>query len=251
MKIEQMLKTIEDESAHFYEAQLRKLLDSEDRQWLVEQLVTYIIKEKYGEVHHEISVSKKKYPHETLAKRKERISRIQALNIDLNAVKEIRTEFDSYTRESLEKNGHINNAEHKGLKIVPSNLRSEEGNQLLVRAKDFLFALLFCGKKHGVNIERTKRDELTITIASDKANCLESFMIAVTEFPARGVWYDSEGISDDENATNTVMQVEFGDDEQGVCASALMSALKLINNLEINEEILYCRIEQAKYSSLI
>ena len=113
-----------------------------------------------------------------------------------------------------------------------------------------MYALLYCDAEQGVRIQRPRRDYLTVIVATKKHRRLERFLLAVTELPAKGVWHDPQGVSDDDHAKNTVMQIEFGDDADGLIAKGVVAALGLINNLEINEQILYCRIERLNASSL-
>ena len=110
--------------------------------------------------------------------------------------------------------------------------------------------MLFGDAKIGVRLPRDRRDFLTVTIPAPKANALERFMLAVTELRASGTWLDPEGISDDIGAPNTILQVEFGDSADGLISEALFVVLGMLNDLEVNEEILYGRIEDLERSNL-
>ena len=251
MNLDNLLETIDRETAEYFEEQLRQKLKEQDRLWLEEQLLALILEKKYGEGHAGVSISRKKKSQEELEARKERIDRIKALRLDLETSEQKTEDYKILTREELIARKILIDPPHKGLGIITPEQRSARGNELLQETRDILYALLFCNRRQNVKIIRAHRDFLTVTLAADKAPCLENFLLAVTEIPARGIWHDPEGVSDDEGVNNTVMQVEFGDDQNGKVSDMIMSALQLLNNLEINEEILYCRIENAQKSSLV
>ena len=76
-------------------------------------------------------------------------------------------------------------------------------------------------------------------------------MLAVTETHADGTWLDPEGVSDDIGASNTILQVEYGDGPDALVSDALIVVVRLLNELEVNEEILYARIEGLERSTLV
>ena len=77
------------------------------------------------------------------------------------------------------------------------------------------------------------------------------FMKATTELSATGTWQDPTGSDSDLRADNVVMEIEFGETEGEAIGQGVITALKLINNLEINEEILYGRMENVAQSTLV
>ena len=159
--------------------------------------------------------------------------------------------FKGLTREALIAGKHLKDPPHKGKEAVDASHRSETGEALLTEAHDVFYALLFCDQGLGVALKRTKRDFLTVTLPSKKASSLERFMLAVTETRVAGTWLDPEGVSDDVEVSNTVLQVEFGDTDDDLVCDALIAVLGLINSLEVNEQILYARIEKIARSTLI
>ena len=68
---------------------------------------------------------------------------------------------------------------------------------------------------------------------------------------ALGTWQDPRGAANDMQADNVVLQVEYGEIEGELVGNGIVLALGLINNLEINEEILYGRMENVEQTTLI
>ena len=83
-----------------------------------------------------------------------------------------------------------------------------------------------------------------------KSDALD-FMKATTELSAAGTWQDPQGAANDLRADNIIMEIEYGEIEGEVIGHGVVLALSLINNLEINEEILYGRMENIEQSTLI
>jgi hypothetical protein len=68
-------------------------------------------------------------------------------------------------------------------------------------------------------------------------------MKATMELSAMGTWQDPKGAANDLRADNIVMEIEYSETEGEEIDDGIVTALSLINNLEINEEILYGRTE--------
>ncbi|MEO1086669.1 MAG: hypothetical protein AAFY88_20745, partial [Acidobacteriota bacterium] len=119
--------------------------------------------------------------------------------------------------------------------------RSAEGEALLQEVHDLFYALLFCSPAQGVRLQ------VPAAGVSVTASMKRSSRAALPD----GTWLDPEGISDDIGARNTLLQVEFGDSSDGLISDGLIVIIRLINFLEINEEILYARIEQLEKSTLV
>jgi hypothetical protein len=60
-----------------------------------------------------------------------------------------------------------------------------------------------------------------------------------------------QGAASDLRADNVVLEIEYGEIEGERIGDGVVTALKLINNLEINEEILYGRMENIEQSTLV
>jgi hypothetical protein len=83
-----------------------------------------------------------------------------------------------------------------------------------------------------------------------KSDALD-FMKATTELSAQGTWQDPKGVANDMRADNVVLEIEYGELEGERIGDGVVTALRLINNLEINEEILYGRMENIEQSTLV
>ena len=83
-----------------------------------------------------------------------------------------------------------------------------------------------------------------------KAGALD-FMRASTELAAEGTWQDPDSVSNDEHAANIVLEVQFGETADELVGHGITTALSLINNLEINEQVLYARMINVEESTLI
>jgi hypothetical protein len=91
---------------------------------------------------------------------------------------------------------------------------------------------------------------LTLAIPRMKAHAID-FMKATTEMSALGTWQDPDSVSNDSRADNVILEVEFGEVEGEYIGKGVILALSLINNLEVNEQILYGRMINIEQSTLI
>ncbi|MGD1714140.1 hypothetical protein [Hydrocoleum sp. CS-953] len=76
-------------------------------------------------------------------------------------------------------------------------------------------------------------------------------MKATTEISGLGNWQDPDSVSNDSRADNIILQVEYGEIEGELIGDGIVICLSLINNLEINEQILYARMINVEQSTLI
>lgn len=136
-----------------------------------------------------------------------------------------------------------------GLAAIEPRQRSTKGEALLEEARDMLYTLLYGDKDINVHITRGKEEILTMVLPQGKSDTL-SFLKAVTEMNTTGTWKDPQGISNDDQANNIGLQVEFGDNAKGNAGLAVFVALNLINLLHVNEQIFYARMEKVERSSL-
>jgi hypothetical protein len=58
-------------------------------------------------------------------------------------------------------------------------------------------------------------------------------------------------VSNDQRADNVLLEVEYGEIESELVGHGIIRALSLINNLEINEQILYARMINIEETTLI
>ena len=127
---------------------------------------------------------------------------------------------------------------------------SPSGEELLEHAKDVLYALLFGDETTATRFDRVQRELLTLTLPSAKADAFE-FIPAATELSGAGMWRDPSGVSNDVRADNVIVEVEFGEVAGELVGHGIVRCLSLINNLEINEQILYARMINVEESTLI
>ena len=59
------------------------------------------------------------------------------------------------------------------------------------------------------------------------------------------------GVSNDVRADNVIVEVEFGEVAGELVGHGIVRCLSLINNLEVNEQILYARMINVEESTLI
>ncbi|MEM1180173.1 MAG: hypothetical protein AAGM22_17660 [Acidobacteriota bacterium] len=234
-----------------FEARLRDALAERSQAWLVEQLTRHVLRERHlAEAPHQ-KLARQGRLTEPVAARRQRLQRIERLQLDDAKLRHLLAGYGALDRAALEAEGYLVSPPHLGKQALDSSHRSARGDALLQDAHDLFYALLFGTPAQNVRLPRMRRDFLTVTLPSSKSALLERFMLAVTETPAAGTWLDPEGVSDDVGARNTLLQVEFGDSADGLISDGLIAVIRRINALEVNEEILYARIEQLEKSTLV
>lgn len=100
-----------------------------------------------------------------------------------------------------------------------------------------------------VRFDRIARGLLTLTLLRRKAEAL-GFTSAATELGVLGTWLDPDGVSDDSRAETVVLEVEYGEVTGETIGHVIVLALGLINNLEVNERVLYARMIDVEQSTL-
>ena len=133
--------------------------------------------------------------------------------------------------------------------IMPAH-RSPAGDELLTHAKDLLFALLFGDAANGTHLDRVQQELLTMAVPRFKLGAVD-FMPASTELSAAGTWQDPHSVSNDERADNVLLEVQYGEVDGELVGRGIVTALSLINNLEVNEQVLYARMINVEETSLI
>ena len=180
-----------------------------------------------------------------------RLARVSALALDVDAVEAFVQGHAHLNRESLIELGHLHPAApEKGTDPIGPAHRGASGEVLLVHAKDVLYALLFGDETTATRIERVQRELLTLTLPRAKADAFD-FIPAATELSGAGMWRDPAGVSNDVRADNVIVEVEFGEVAGEHVGHGIVRCLGLINNLEINEQILYARMINVEESTLI
>ncbi len=134
--------------------------------------------------------------------------------------------------------------------LLGTHDRTRQGEVLLERAKDILFGCLFGDASARTDLVRVQTELLTFVLPRFKAGALD-FMRASTELAAAGTWQDPDSVSSDERADNVVLEVQFGETAGELVGNAIICALRLINNLEVNEQVLYARMINVEETTLI
>ncbi|NES05271.1 MAG: hypothetical protein F6K22_22090 [Okeania sp. SIO2F4] len=246
LSIQGVVSSIKEELAPQFEEKLRSYLVQQDRDWLIEQIIRLTLDSFY--------IKKKDIKAIQEQKALERLSRIERLKdmaLDRQKLNDFIKKNQKINRDRLiEAEYLINNPPEKGTDLITEKYRSDLGNELLILAKDVLFALLFGDESNHVKFTRIEQELLTLTVPRFKSESL-NFMKATTEISGLGTWQDPDSVSNDSRADNIILQVEYGEIEGELIGNGIVTCLSLINNLEINEQILYARMINVEESTLI
>jgi hypothetical protein len=138
----------------------------------------------------------------------------------------------------------------KGSAAITSEHRSADGEALLEQAKDILFGLLFGDASTRTDFDRVRHELLTFALPRHKAGAL-NFMRASTELAAAGTWQDPDRVANDDRADNVLLEVQYGETADEIVGDGIVRTLSIINNLEVNEQILYARMIDVEQTTLI
>ena len=244
--IETVVRGINRELVPLFEERLRAALSGRDREWLVEQVVRLTL-----DAHSLQEMDRRTVVEAKARARKERLARVVALGLDRSGLEAFLAEHAGATRERLVAGGHLaEDAPAKGTALIQGTHRSPAGEAVLTAAKDVLFALLFGDDSNGTTLDRIQQELLTMAVPRFKSGALD-FMKASTELSAAGTWQDPDSVSNDERADNILLEVQFGEVEGELVGQGIVAALSLINNLEVNEQILYARMMNIEEATLI
>jgi hypothetical protein len=243
--IDELLHAIRAQMAPQVEARLREELALKDRDWLVEQLIRLSLGPELAGLRDQVQTDLR------LAEdRAGRIDRLRMLGLDSGALNGFIAAYGGRDQNRLIEGGFLKPGHPaKGTEMVAVEHRTPEGEKLLEHAKDILFGLLYGDETTGTVFNRCEREILTITLPRGKAHSL-AYLKATTELQAFGTWRDPGSVSHDSRADNVLVQVEFGETADEHIGSGLVVALGLINNLEINEQILYAQMVNVEQSTL-
>jgi hypothetical protein len=244
--IRSLIQSVNLELSPVFEERLRALLVDKDREWLVDQVVRLSL-----DAHSLREIDRRSERDAKARARAARLDRVRALELDTAALAEFLAAHATTTRDSLEASGHLlAGAPVKGTALLTAEHRSPAGEELLEYAKDMLFALLFGDASTSTTLDRVQQELLTFALPVAKAGALD-FMRASTEITAAGTWQDPESVSNDERAANTLLEVQYGDTADELVGHGVIAALGLINNLEVNEQVLYARMIDVEQTTLI
>jgi hypothetical protein len=244
--IEEIIRSISRELSPQLEERLRAELAGRDHEWLVDQIVRLTL-----DAHALQEIDRRSERDQKAAARAERLARVTQLDLDSATLLGFVERHNDVTRERLIADGLLRtDAPAKGTKLLGPEHRRSTGEVLLTRAKDVLFALLFGDETTNTRLERTGHELLTVAVPRFKAATLD-FMRASTELVAAGTWQDPDNISNDERAENVLIEVQFGETPDELVGRGVVTCLTLINNLEINEQVLYARMVNVEETTLI
>ncbi len=241
--IENIVREINKELAPQFEEKLRAHLAKQDRDWLIEQIVRLTL-----DKHSLEELDRRQYLEAEGEKHLQRIDRLKKMNLGVRRLKVFIARYKKISREMLIAENYLNkHAPPRGTALITGEFRSAEGEKLLQYAKDILFGLLFGDKTLNVEFERVHRELLTLNIPRAKAGAF-NFLKANAELNALETWQDSTGeaLSD-----NILLEIEYGETADEMVGNGIVAALRLINHLEVNEEILYGRMSEIEQSTLV
>jgi hypothetical protein len=242
--IDDLARSIARDVSPQFEERLRAELAGRDREWLIDELVRLTLT-RHGLEDLDRDAAA------TAVLRGQRLERVRALALDHAAVERFVAEATGETREHLVAEGYlVETAPAKGTSLIRADHRTARGEERLTHVKDVLFALLFGDDTTGTRLERMGQELLTLAVPRSKAGALD-FMRASTELTAAGTWQDPDSVSNDERADNVLLEVQFGETADELVGRGIIAALSLINNLEINEQVLYARMINIEETTLI
>jgi hypothetical protein len=235
-----------------FRLRLREKLLGQPKEWLVDELLARIgdappaDADAPGDAGDSGGASQEANQKERAA----RSARIKAMCLDDACLHAFIDRCRHLTRDRLEQEGFLIAPPVKGAALIGASCRTPRGEALLREAKDLLEALLFGDAELGVRLVRVQRELLTITVARPKAGAIARLLRAATEIDVEGTWRDPDEVSHDDRAPNTLIEVEYGEVATEAVGRGIKLALRLINDLEINEQILYARMENIEESTL-
>jgi hypothetical protein len=244
--IEALLRVVNRDLVPQFESRLRAALEGREQEWLIDQIVRLAL-----DAHSLQALDRRLAQAEQARRRAERAARVAAMSIDAAWVAEFIERHRRVDRGSLIESGLLRtDAPEKGTDPIGPAHRTPAGEDRLTLAKDALFALLFGDASTNTRLDRVQRELLTLTLPRFKAGALD-FMRASTEISGAGTWQDPESVSNDIRADNVILEVEFGEVAGELVGQGIVRSLSLINNLEVNEQILYARMVNVEESTLI
>ena len=246
LTIESVIQEINKELVPQFEQKLRAHLQGKSPEWLIEQIIRLTLDA------HSLQSKDRSVDRKAKAQRvARRAKRLREMGLNEEKLAAFIARYGGYTRERLIGEAFLKpSAPVKGATLIDETHRSKSGNELLQQAKDILFGLLFGHAHTNTHFARTEQELLALTVPRHKAHALD-FMQATTEMTVFGTWQDPESLADDDRAENIILEMEYGEVKSERIGDGIITTLSLINNLEINEQILYARMMNVEQSSLI
>jgi hypothetical protein len=246
MHLDTIIREINKDIVPQFEDRLRASLALQEKEWLIEQIIHLS-----RHTHRAQDSLPAHRPQARNQERADRVARLRRMALDRTLLVGFVERYERYDRDRLMREGYLRqDIPVQGRELITELYRSPEGSLLLQEAKDILFGLLFGDASVNTRLNRIQRELLTFAVPRVKAVALD-FMQAATQFSAAGTWQDPESISHDEHAENAVFEIEYGEVEGEWVGRGIVQALRLINYLEVNEQILYARMIDVEESTLI
>ena len=244
--IEAIVHAVQLDLVPVFEERLRAHLADRDQQWLIDQIVRLTLDA------HSLREIDRRSEQEAKAKaRAARVARVREIALDRDKIEAFVAEHGSVSRDGLIAQGYLRpDAPPKGTALLTVSHRTTTGEALLVKAKDVLFALLYGDESTDTHLERRQQELLTMAVPRAKMAALD-FMKASTELAAAGTWHDPSSVSHDERAENVLLEVQFGEVDGEIVGHGVVACLSLINNLAVNEQVLYARMINVEQTTLI
>lgn len=244
--IQAIVQQLNRELVPQFEEKLRSNLVTQDKEWLIDQIIRLTL-----DAHSLEEMDRKVVQQMKARKRAKRVERLRAIDLNHEKLISFLETYKDYDRSKLISNNFLlETAPAKGADLITDNFRTERGIELLTYVKDILFGLLFGNETTNTQLDRIEQELLTLTLPRPKADALD-FMKATTELSAFGTWQDPASVSNDVRADNIILEVEYGEIEGELIGNGIVRTLSLINNLEVNEQILYARMINIEQSTLI
>jgi hypothetical protein len=244
--IQTITQQINKELVPLFEERLRSTLVTQDKEWLIDQIVRLTL-----DAHSLQEMDRKLIQEIKARKRVERVGRVRELSLDREKLIAFLKTYQSHDRPLLMDAGYLlKTTPAKGTNLIGDDFRTLKGNHLLMYSKDILFGLLFGDETTNIHFKRIEQEMLTLTLPRLKVAALD-FMKVTTELSAFGTWQDPQSVSNDLRADNVIIEVEYGEIEGELIGNGIVQTLSLINNLEVNEQILYARMINIEQSTLI
>ena len=245
---EQIMRDLRIELADELYQKMYDSLMEKDKTWLVEELIKQIAKNDEGPTLGKQIL--KNINNDSLALEEDaRMKRIHRLRLNEHKLQNL---IDTYNQIQVTRDEHCQyliDPPMKGSELIFANQRTQDGNQLLEEVKDVLYALLYCSKQEKVDFKRVEHELLTVVLPRPKAHCM-GFLRTVTEISSLGNWRDPEGKCTDTQASNSILEIQYGEVASERIGDGIIATLRLINELEVNEKVLYARMRNVEQSSL-
>ena len=246
--VEQLVQSIRTNLADEYYQRLYDRLIECDKAWLVEELIRQIAKNDNGPTLGK-QIIQNLNKEDLAAEEEARIKRIKKMHLNEWKLSQFIEKFDAIKTDRENDCAYSISPPEVGGEMLLSRQRTALGENLLEEAKDILYALLYGGKDENVDFKRVEHELLTIVLPRSKAHIF-GFLRTVTELSSIGNWRDPHGSCDDESATNSILEIQYGEVESERIGDGIISTLRLINELEVNEKVLYARMRNVEQSSL-